>query len=309
MISYENYCKRVDWIIDTIDLYVDRLNATIDTNIRKPVNYLYNIVTHYSKWAMNNFYPLFRRITFPFGKAFPLIWKKYKFAFKHPDLLKRPAIHTIMGPPGCGKSLLAFMSITESALETGKAAFVNTKFEKSSVDENGRKYKMHRYFTMDELFGVKQKDGNFVGYQKKGFSSKYYRSIVYDEVHTIFNNRQNRTREYMLLFVPFMRNMVMYRHEGFHSIFLLTQLTQDVQLMSISNFIHKPETILDINYSRWIQNGKFELVPVKVNIQTYTYQDGKLTLYKTWEKSIDHQLLDIYNTHAYKRSRKMPLIG
>jgi hypothetical protein len=214
-----------------------------------------------------------------------------------------------MGPPGCGKSLAAYLTITESANETGKAAFVNTKFERAQPDENGRKFKIHRYFTMDELFDVKTENGNFIGYQKRGFRSKYYRSIVYDEVHTIFNNRQNRTKEYMLLFVPFMRNMVTYRHEGFHSIFLLTQLTQDVQLMSISNYIHKPETIMDINYERWIETGKFEVVPVQINFKTYQYEDGKLTLYKTWAKKVDHHMIDTYNTHAYKRARNMPLIG
>lgn len=307
--TYENYIQKVDLTIDFLDLMLDKLIATIDVKIRKPFNYLYNVITKYSKFVMDNYYGLYRRITWPTGKIILKTWKYFKFAFKNPDLLKRPAIHTLMGPPGCGKSLAAYLTVTEAANETGKAAFVNTKFEKSQPDENGRKFKIHQYFTMDELFDVKQVNGNWVGYQKRGFSSRNYRSILYDEVHTIFNNRQNRTKEYMLLFVPFMRNMVLYRHEGFHSIFLLTQITQDVQLMSISNFIHKPETILDINYERWIQDGRFELVPVQINFQTYTYNDGKLTLYKTWSKKVDYRLLETFNTHAYKRSRHMPLIG
>jgi len=306
--TLEAYITKVDYIIDHWDKIIDKAITKVDYYAWRISNSLFKVVSSYTKWSMNNYYSIYRRISWPTGKIVLRVWKYFKFLFTHPDLLKRPGIHTIMGPPGCGKSLLGYLSITESANDTGKAAFVNTRFEKSQPDENGRMFKIHRFFKLDEMFSVREQNGSWIGYQKRELNPKHYRSILYDEVHTIFNNRQNRTREYMLLFVPFMTNLVKYRHKGFKSIFLLTQLTADVQLMTISDYVHKPETILDINYQRWVQNGKFELVPVRIDIKSFKYHDGKLTLYKTWSKPVDHTMLDTYNTYAYKHTSKLPML-
>lgn len=302
--SVDSYTNKVLKVFDIVDYYVDYLIEKYFKYLKKVVNKFTKIVNKICDIPMY-FYTAYRYLTFPTNKIFLIIWRYFKLHVKVFDVLMRKGIHVIKSPPGGGKSLSAFTTAELLYERYGHRAYVNTQFEKPQTDEFGRKFVKHIQFDFEDIFGVRQnnKTGKLEGYQKRRFDSRKGKIVIWDELHMIFNPRENRSGIYMLAWRPFLNNLLMYRHEGFYAHYCLSQLNVDIQLATISNYIHKPTTVLDVNYSKWLKTGKFELIPVKIKYETYKLKDGKEKLYKKWSRRVDYEHLDRYETLAYKNTR------
>lgn len=301
--------NRFDDLYALIDYHVDAFVEVYHKKLNKLYNKFDKIISKIVEVPMI-FYGVYRYATWPTNWIFLIAWKYIKRLFKPLDLLMRKGIHIIMSEPGGGKTLSAYTTIEMYYEKTGYPAAINSEFEKPRTDEFGRKYTRHQLFKFDDIFGVKLNRGKLEGYQKKRFNSRKVKIIVWDELHMIFNPRENRSSVYMLSWKPWLINLLHYRHEGFHSHICLSQLKVDIQLAGIASYIHKPTTIIDVNYGLWMATGKFKMVPVKIKYETYKYRDGNLKLYKKWSRHIDYRHLEYYETLALRNTRKeIPLLN
>lgn len=257
------------------------------------------------------YYWLYRKITFPTNVFILKGWYYLKKLFKPVDLLLRKGIHVIMSEPGGGKTLSAYITAEMLYERKGYSAAINSPFEKPRTDEFGRKFTHHYLFKFDDIFSVKMNIQNRLeGYQKRRFNSRKTKLVIWDEIHMIFNPRENRSSLYMLSWKPWLVNLLHYRHEGFHSHLILSQLKVDIQLATIASYIHKPTTIMSVNYGLWQAKGEFKIVPVKIKYETYKFKDDKMKLHKKWSRHVDYRHLEYYETLALKNLRtSIPLLN
>ena len=303
---FDYWLDKLDHIDYLVDYYYERFNKRLN----KLINKFDKVVDSIVSFPMH-FYTFYRYITFPTNKVFIYIWKYLKKWYQSFDILCRKGIHILISEPGGGKTLSAYITTEIMYEKKGIRSYINSPFEKPRTDEYGRKYLRNILFKFDDIFGVKNGiNGRLEGYQKKRFNSKKAKIVVWDEIHLIFNPRENRTGLYMLAWKPFLNNLLHYRHEGFHSHIMLSQLKVDIQLASISSYIHKPTTIIDVNYGLWLATGQFKMVPVKIKYETYKFKDEKMKLHKRWSRKVDYRHLEYYETLALKHTRNsIPLLN
>ena len=306
---YDRLYDYTDKLYDNIDYHIQSFyEATskkmlkLYTRINKQVESIYELSML--------FYPAYRKLTFPMNWFILKAWRYLKKLFKPMDLLMRKGIHVIMSEPGGGKTISAYTTAEMLYEKRGFTAAINSPFEKPREDEQGRKYTRHLLFKFEDIFGIRLNFQNRLeGYQKKRFNSRKTKIIIWDELHMFFNPRENRSSVYMLSWKPWLINLLHYRHEGFWSVLCLSQLKVDIQLASVATYVHKPKTILDINYALWQKTGQFKIVPVKIKYETYKYRDGDLKLHKKWSRRIDYEHLEHYETLALKNLRtSIPLL-
>lgn len=299
---FYNLYDRVDYNVDSfIVLYNKKLTRLVN-KYDKLVDYLANFPMH--------FYGLYRLLTFPTNYVIIYGWKYLLKLFRPLDILMRKGIHIIKSPPGGGKSLSAYLTAEKHYKNSGYQSYINSQFEKPRTDKNGRRYTKHIFFEFENIFGIRNVNGKLEGYQKKLFNSRKAKVVIWDEIHLMFNPRENRSSLYMLAWKPFLNNILHYRHEGFHSHIILSQLKVDIQLASIASYIHQPTTIIDINYRLWMATGQFKMVPVKIKYQTFKFVDDKMKPYRKWSRRVDYEDLEFYETLALKHTRSnIPLLN
>lgn len=301
--------NRFDDIYDRISYEVDLYYELFYKKLNKWISKFDKLISKIYDWPMY-FYGLYRIVTFPTNYVFIYTWKYLIRLFKVHDLLLQKGIHVVMSPPGGGKTLSAWLTIEMLYEKYGYQAYINSSFEKPREDDQGRRITHHTLFNFDDVYGVRNVNGKLQGYQKKRFNPRKGRVVVWDELHMMFNPRENRSSIYMLAFKPWLDNILAYRHENFHSHILLSQLKVDIQVASIATYIHRPTTIIDINYGLWMKTGQFKMVPVKIKYETFKFADDKMKLYRRWSRRVDYDLLEYYETLALKNARKnIPLLN
>jgi hypothetical protein len=300
---YDSLYDKTYKLYDRIDYYVDYFYENIHKKVIKFYTRLNKRIESIYELSML-YYPIFRKITFPTNYFLLKAWRYLKKLLKPMDLLLRKGIHVIISEPGGGKTLSAFLTAEIMYEKRGFTAAINSPFEKPRTDEFGRKFTHHTLFRFEDIFGIRLNFQNRLeGYQKKRFNAKKTKIIIWDELHMIFNPRENRSSIYMLSWKPWLINLLHYRHEGFWSHICLSQLKVDIQLASVATYIHKPKTILDVNYALWQKTGKFKIVPVKIKYETYKFKDGEMKLHKKWSRHVDYNHLEYYETLALKNLR------
>lgn len=243
----------------------------------KPKRMLYNI---YKK-----VYKVYRYAFFPFSWGFVLLW--WWLLGDMGKILHAQGIHYITATTGGGKSLLAFHIVEEKREFLKKNSYINSPFEKA-IDG----VKHHKVFDFSDFW-----DDN--GVMIKRPNGRKYATIVFDEVHRLFNPRLNKMKEYNIKFAPFMDWLTIHRHEKFENVYLLSQLKLDVQMSTIVKFIHQVNVKKRPSLGIWLKTGERVLLPKKFYIETWTQTvKDEYILVKTHKKAVRLDLLDRFETHA-----------
>ena len=246
---------------------------------------------------------IIRYLTYPGSWFIFQLIKWIKTLHKNRDLTCKPGIHIHIGGPGTGKTLGVKRVMDYFLDEYGYASWINYKFEKPKVDEEGTYYN-HAQWAFDDLYGVKMDHGKLVGYQKYKLPYHYFKIRVADENHLTFYTRMNRTNQYNLIFKPYSEDLVVSRQEDCVATHIMSQITPDVILMSLSDYVHYPETIKDLDYRHWLETGRIEIIPIKIKYETHKWRNGKLNKKKVWSARITTRNLEDFDSHALRNNRK-----
>jgi len=286
-------------LFDLMDEFVSHFEVLMHKTARRIKKYGDKIEDFFFKYL----YKKMRYIAFPGSFIFVKIWEIYKDLYIEPDLLKQDGVHIVMATMRQGKSSVVFQTVEELHKETGYGAYISAKIEKAKQDSKGN-YFNHKYFSWDNIIGIKDFNDKKIGYQKARFNGHLFPNRVYEEMGRFLNPRENRNRNYMIYFKVIIDDMLIYGHEDTKRIYLISQLTTDIQFTKVATYIHIPHMVKGVNYFRWLKNGKFERVPLKWKMKTYVPDmDGRMTLIKRWTKRVDMDILDGFETHAEKHHR------
>lgn len=257
------FYKKIDHLCDRIDLFADayheRLNTAVDKlyhMIDKASNIVLSILSSISDMLMDH-YKLARYLTIPLHWIWILLWAYFQDNDFDNDPTNKVGVHYIQALAGDGKSTFLWQKMDDYAKKTGKCSYVTTKMEKIKYDELGTPYLNHIYFDIHEFYGVKNPTDKF-GTQLKRFNSDLACATVYDEIHAINNNRNNRSSEYNQSFIPMITSFVLQRHFGINWILVASQQPRnDNQIMNILSSYNKVKIRKGFIYKKWLEDGKF----------------------------------------------------
>lgn len=240
-----------------------------------------------------------RYLSLPWSASIPWIYK-----WVHSNAYDRlpifiPGMHMIRARVGGGKSLTSLV-IAEMTLEhTGFASYFTSAVEKPQLSEDGTYwYVMHRVIKLSDYY----KDGK----KSMNFNTKKYKNIHKDERHLEFNPRMNKTKEYNSRFIPEHEDDLLMRHTGFEHKFMYSQhMKLDSQDMDAITLMHEVETVKDIPIKRWLEDGGFKYIPIKLKFTSYTIEidfDGsmKRKVFRKWKLQVPYEVLNKFETHAEK---------
>lgn len=240
---------------------------------------------------------IIRQLTMPWGYVFPKGYKYKMLKQVNKIPLLRPGMQMVRSKVGGGKSLTSWI-LAQIVLErTGHPSYLTSNIEKPKLSEDGTYwYVMHPVINLDDYFHS--------GKQHKRFNTKKYKNMHKDENHLRFNPRMNKTKEYNDKYIPEHRHELVMRHDGFDTITKYSQhFRLDGQDMETLDLMHEVETIKDIPVKRWIEDGKYNYIPVKLKFESYSLIiefDGSIRrqLYKKWELKVKYEDLLEYDTYA-----------
>lgn len=294
IIRDEAFYERLDKLSDKIDLYGDIYHDKLTA----VVNSITLMLDHINKVILNNLsviseflmthYKKVRYITMPLHWIWIYLWDYFdKFEYNN-EVLNEIGVHYIHALAGHGKSTLLWQKMYDYSVMTGKCSYVTTKMEKLKYDELGAPYLNHFYFDIHEFFGIKDKNQKF-GQQLKRFDKKQASALVFDEIHYLNNNRNNRSSEYNHTFIPMISSFVTQRHFGINWILVASQMPRnDNQIMNILTSYNKIKIKKGFVYKKWLADGKFTRSIKGWKIKTFRVSADndylKLESQKNWFK-------------------------
>lgn len=241
-----------------------------------------------------------RHISLPWSALIPIGYK-----WMHMNAYDRlpifiPGMHLIRSRVGGGKSLTSLV-LAEMTLEhTGYSSYFTSPVEKPQLSEDGKYwYVMHAVVNLDDYYKDGKKVLNFNTDKRKDFHK--------DERHLDYNPRMNKGKEYNKRFVPEHEDHLLMRHDGFEHIMMYSQhMKLDSQEMDALTLMHEVETVKDIPIKRWLDDGQFNYIPIKLKFVSYSVEidfDGsmKRKVYKKWKLTVPYEVLKKFDTHAEKR--------
>lgn len=216
--------------------------------------------------------------------------------FENIPLLKE-GMHMVRSRVGGGKSLTSLVLAELVLRKTGLPSYFTSPVEKPRLSEDKRYYYvMHRVVNTDDYY----KDGRKV----KNFNAAKRPYFHKDERHLDYNPRMNKGKAYNKKWIPEHEDELLMRHNKFKVIIKYSQhLKLDSQEMDALTYMHEVETKKDIPIKRWLDDGTFIYIPVKLKFDTYKIEvnfDGsmKRKLVKKWELPVPYEVLAIFDTHA-----------
>lgn len=242
---------------------------------------------------------LLRYGSLPWSIAIPKIYK-----WMHSNDYDRlpifiPGMHMIRSRVGGGKSLTSLVLAEMTLKHTGYASYFTSAVEKPQLSEDGTYYYvMHRVINLSEYY----KDGKKV----MNFNTKKYKNIHKDERHLTYNPRMNKSKEYNSKFIPEHEDDLLMRHGGFENKYMYSQhMKLDSQEMDAITLMHEVETSKDIPIKRWLEDGTFKYIPVKLKFISYSIEinfDGsmKRNVYRKWKIQVPYEVLMKFDTLAEK---------
>lgn len=211
--------------------------------------------------------------------------------------LLKEGMHMVRSRVGGGKSLTSLVLAELTLRKTGLPSYFTSPVEKPRLSEDGRYfYVMHRVVNTDDYYRDGKKVKNFNA-AKRPFFHK-------DERHLDYNPRMNKGKAYNKKWIPEHEDELLMRHDKFKVIIKYSQhLKLDSQEMDALTYMHEVETKKDIPIKRWLDDGKFNYIPVKLKFDTYKIEvnfDGsmKRKLVKKWELPVPYEVLQMFDTHA-----------
>jgi len=209
-----------------------------------------------------------RHLSLPWSILIP---KLYKYLYSNQynrALIFRPGVHMVWANVGGGKSLLSYVLAEMHRLETGLCSYFTAAVEKVRISEDGQwKYVYHRVINTSNYYSKGKKILNF--------NTKKYPIWFKDERHLDYTPRMNKTKEYNDTFVPEHKDELVMRHLGFTHIYKFTQHPRlDLMEMETLTYMHEVTCIKDIPVPRWLASGGFDVIPVRLKIETFKVQAG-----------------------------------
>jgi len=240
-----------------------------------------------------------RYISLPWSSLIPKVYKWMNSNSYDRLPIFIPGMHMIRARVGGGKSLASFV-LAEMTLEhTGYASYFTSAVEKPQLSEDGKYwYVMHRVVSMNDYY----KDGKKV----TNFNTEKYKNMHKDERHLDYNPRMNKGKEYNAKFIPEHEDHLLMRHDGFEHIYMYSQhMKLDSQEMDALTLMHEVETSKDIPIKRWLEDGGFNYIPIKLKFTSYIIEidfDGsmKRKVFRTWKIPVPYEVLKRFDTHAEK---------
>jgi hypothetical protein len=273
----EAYEKKVNKTIDLIHKLLNlkifskppkfsRRFATIVSSINEIFSnligkYSYEISSLYTNILTSRpVYAIARWTTIPFN------WLWYIFLKRRGKKvlpLYEHGTHFIHALQGGGKSSLAYNTMEHIRVKSGLGSYINVELEKPRFDPiNQVYYKLHQLFDEVDFWGLKESTDNlgnvyYESTQLKGFDTSKFRTVVIDELFSLFNQRENKKSSYNNVFIGLMKSIVHQRHADIDRYYFLSQIDKtDTQLMSIFKWVHEVQVDLDCSYPEWISSGE-----------------------------------------------------
>lgn len=235
----------------------------------------------------------------------------FRFLFKHRgNVLYSQGVHIITSPSGSGKTLTSNIIIRNMTRNSNNFFWVNV----DQYDKNLHLYggsKKTACFNMHKLF----RDGKQIYKLNKYITKKkddneykiYSLGIICDEINLQFNRRQNRTKDYNDIFMPFISLAVSHRHNDQDRLYLLGQsyFMQDTQIMQICKYKHTVFCSKKYNYYYFREQNKLIKAPKYLKIITDFNKGLNDSGFVVWRQihkqkiKITQEYLDTYDQHGF----------
>lgn len=238
---------------------------------------------------------------------------KYYFLSRNSPPIFHPGVHMVRASVGGGKSLLSYILAELYRIKTGLGCYFTSPVEKPRLSEDERFYYVyHRVINLDDYFMYDNDKEKYVKIKK--FNTAKHKVMHKDERHLDYNPRENNTKAYKDRFIAQQQDEILMRHQGITHIYKYTQYMKlDGQDMQALTYMHDVSTVKDIPLSRWLEDGNFNIIPVKLKIKTYKLDvsfDGSLKRIKiaTYTLDVPFELLQNFDTHAESyRDNQLPV--
>lgn len=238
-----------------------------------------------------------RKLTWPLHHIWIGIYKDLKRKDEELfDLIdETEGLQIIGGNTGSGKTTLANDVIEKSLRLNNKPWYINMEFEKPRYSEKHKALvRYHRFMPFEDVWSDWRMHIRLNQY--------IYGGYVIDEIHRIFDYRQNQTSDYMSKFVPFRDYAVLIR-KHIKKIIGITQMDRlDIQLMHLVKLWHKPRIDIGFDYEDWmLETGLFRFKIKGWYIDTYTVNTANygdmLVPVKSWYRKATANF-DYFDTYA-----------
>lgn len=244
--SYEDrifkFVEKYELIFKKIINFIDKLVITTVSFYEKAIFAFIYIISFTGK--------VMRYSTFPLH----WIWIKLELRKQDKGLLNYPLFeigaHYIYGPPKSGKSTVMYHAMMDYAYYTGKTSYTTEYMEKPRTDLYGNQYYYHQVFTASDFY----KDGE----QIASFDTRNFNVVVYEEMLTKYQQRNNKEKTYNNEVLPMIAAMGTQRHQGIDMFFFISQLPRnDIAIMQMLVKYHEPKIKKVFDYRNWLSTGGF----------------------------------------------------
>lgn len=274
--------KYEDKVLTIIDKYEIKLNKFIESykkfnlkviNITKALSDKYiEFFSSFAKFARYTTYPVhWILIYFDIRKMKP----------KTEELpIFETGAHYVYGKPGKGKSTLMYHAMMDYAYLTGKASLTTAQMELPRLSLSGAEYYLHQRFKPSDIF----QDGE----QIVQIDASRYNMIVYEEMLTQYNQRNNKESAYNNEVIPMIGALGTQRHQGIDLFYFISQLPKtDIQIMLMLTGYHEPRVKKGFDYKEWLETGKIRFVIKGWHVTSYSItpkggMDYELTNKRKW---------------------------
>jgi hypothetical protein len=248
----DKYEERLTLVLSRYKLIVESIIDFIDKVVLKTISTLKNAVYQLVEF-INLISIMGRYSTIPIHWLW--IWWDLKFGrIENPIDYSFFQVggHYIYGKPGSGKSTFTYHSMMQYAYMTGKCALTTEYMELPRKKINGSSFYYHQVFSPSDIF----KDGEQVAGFPEGFNF-----IVYEEMLTKYNQRNNKQSAYNDEVIPMIGAMGTQRHQGIDLFYFISQLpVTDVQIMLMLKGYHVPKIAKKFDYPYWLNTGKIRFI-------------------------------------------------
>ncbi|MFA7376086.1 MAG: hypothetical protein WCZ13_01155 [Acholeplasmataceae bacterium] len=238
--------------------FIDKYEQVINTVIRRYDDFFLSVMTFF-KLVLKSFSDILdlttwfmRYSTFPLHMIW-IWWDIRTYRLEHVEIEQIPIFEIgaqyMYGRPGSGKSTCTYHLMMDYAYRTGKCSLTTDLMETARTDTDGTPYYYHQLFNPSDYF--------VDGEQIAQFDSDRFNIIVYEEMLTKYQQRNNAKKSYNDEVLPMISAMGTQRHQGIDLFFFISQLPRnDIAIMQMLKGYHEPKIKKGFDYHYWLQTGK-----------------------------------------------------